>query len=300
MSNARGPSLAARLLMRPGSNRSIMGDVAGRQFAGLLIFSAMALWVIVCAFPFVWTFLTSIKETRDAFANPPVWVFQPTLEHYGVLWLEEGFTYFFINSMIVTVGTVVISISIGCLAGYALARYSGRVGFWLLLFALIFRALPRMVFVIPFFHIARVTGLYDTHIILILVMVSINQPFTIWMLRSFFMTIPKELEEAAMVDGCSRIKAFLKAIVPVMWPGVISTALFTFLLAYNEFLMPLILAGLNAATMPVAISEFGAEDIRYWSISAAGAISITLPIVVVILFFQRQVVSGLVQGAVKG
>ena len=265
-----------------------------------LIYLSMLIWVVICVFPFLWTFLSSIKEPRDAFANPPVWLFDPTLRHYGALWLDEGFGYFFINSMIVTIGTVVISISIGCLAGYALARYSGRIGFWLLFFALIFRALPRMVFVIPFFHFSRLTGLYDTHLILILVMVAINQPFTIWMLRSFFMTIPKDLEESAMVDGCSRIKAFIKAIVPVMWPGVISTALFTFLLAYNEFLMPLILTATDAATMPVAISQFGAEDINYWSISAAGSISITLPIVLVVLFFQKQVVSGLVQGAVKG
>ena len=114
--------------------------VAGRRFSASFIYVAMAFWVLVCAFPFLWTFLTSVKETKDAFANPPVWLFRPTFEHYGTLWLEEGFTYFFINSMIVTVGTVVISISIGCLAGYALARYSGRLGFWLLFFALIFRA----------------------------------------------------------------------------------------------------------------------------------------------------------------
>lgn len=265
-----------------------------------MLFVAMAFWVVICVFPFLWTFLTSIKQTRDAFAIPPVWLFDPTLKHYGVLWLEEGFGSFFVNSVIVTVGTVVISISIGCIAGYALARYSGRIGFVLLLSALIFRALPRMVFVIPFFHFSTLLGLYDTHLVLILVMVAINQPFTIWMLRSFFMTIPKDLEESAMIDGCSRIKAFIKVIVPVMWPGVISTALFTFLLAYNEFLMPLILTATDAATMPVAISQFGAEDIKYWSIAAAGAISITLPIVIVVLFFQRRIVSGLVQGAVKG
>ena len=271
-----------------------------KAYLNTLIYVSLAMWVVICIFPFLWTLLTSVKETRDAFATPPVWVFTPTFKHYGTLWLEEGFLHFFINSMIVTVGTVVVSISVGCLAGYALARYTGPIGFWLLFFALIFRALPRMVFVIPFFHISRLTGLYDTHLILILVLVSMNQPFTIWMLRSFFLSIPKDLEEAAMVDGCGRLKAFLKAIVPVMWPGVISTALFTFLLAYNEFLMPLILTAVDAATMPVAISQFGAEDIRYWSITAAGAISITLPIVLVILFFQRSIVSGLVQGAVKG
>jgi len=269
-------------------------------------FSAIAAWGFLLlfgaysAFPFVWTFLTSIKQPVDAFALPPVWVFTPTFAHYGELWLERGFGSYFLNTAIVTAGTVVISISIGAVAGYALARYRGALGFWLLIIALVFRALPRMAVLLPFYQISRAFGLFDTHVLLILVLVSINQPFTIWMMRSFFMTIPAEIEEAAMVDGCSRFGAFLRAIVPVMWPGVITTSLFTFLLAYNEFLMPLILTATRAQTLPVAISQFGAEDIRFWSLSAAGAISITLPIVVVILLFQGRIVSGLTQGAVKG
>lgn len=274
--------------MRKGS----IASVAAWGF--LLLFAAYS------AFPFVWTLLTSIKQPVDAFALPPVWVFTPTFAHYGELWLERGFGSYFINTAIVTAGTVVISISIGAVAGYALARYRGSLGFWLLIIALVFRALPRMAVLLPFYQISRAFGIFDTHALLILVLVSINQPFTIWMMRSFFMTIPAEIEEAAMVDGCSRFGAFLRAIVPVMWPGVITTSLFTFLLAYNEFLMPLILTATKAQTLPVAISQFGSEDIRFWSLSAAGAISITLPIVVLILLFQGRIVSGLVQGAVKG
>jgi multiple sugar transport system permease protein len=266
----------------------------------------LAAWVFLLffaaysAFPFFWTLLTSLKQPVDAFALPPVWVFEPTFAHYAELWLDRGFGTYFVNTAIVTAGTVVISISIGAVAGYALARYRGAIGFWLLILALVFRALPRMAVLLPFYQISRALGLFDTHALLIMVLVSINQPFTIWMMRSFFMTIPAEIEEAAMVDGCSRLGAFLRAIVPVMWPGVITTSLFTFLLAYNEFLMPLILTATKAQTLPVAISQFGAEDIRFWSLSAAGAISITLPIVVLILLFQGRIVSGLVQGAVKG
>ena len=264
------------------------------------VWAALLLFAAYSAFPFVWTLLTSVKQPIDAFATPPVWVFEPTFEHYRALWVEAGFLKFFINSMIVTVGTVVVSVAIGALAGYALARYDGGLGFWLLMLALVFRALPRMAILLPFYQLSRLTGLYDTHILLILVLVSINQPFTIWMMRSFFMTIPRDLEESAMVDGCSRLQAFLRAIVPVMWPGVITASLFTFLLAYNEFLMPLILTATKAETMPVAIAQFGAEDIKYWSISAAGAISVTLPIVALILMFQKRIVGGLTQGAVKG
>ena len=266
----------------------------------IMVYGIMGLWVLFCAFPFFWTIMTSIKTPVDAFSNPPVWVFEPTAMNYANLWLEFGFSEFLINSVIVTLGVVVISLSIGCFAGYALARYPGKLGFWLLMLALVFRSLPHTVFLIPYYEFTRMVGLYDTHIVLILVLVAINQPFTIWMMRSFFMNIPKELEESAMMDGCNQFQAFAKAIVPVMWPGIIKTGLFTFLLAYNEFLIPLTLTATNAATMPVAISQFGADDIKYWSMTAAGAVSITLPIVALIIFFQKKIVSGLVAGAVKG
>lgn len=266
----------------------------------MLSYGVMSLWIIFCAFPFFWTIMTSIKTPVDAFSNPPVWVFEPTAANYTNLWMEFGFSHYLWNSIIVTLSVVAISLTIGCLAGYALARYTGKLGFWLLMLALIFRALPHTVFLIPYYEFTRMVGLYDTHIVLILVLVAINQPFTIWMMRSFFMNIPKELEESAMMDGCNQFQAFIKTIVPVMWPGIITTGLFTFLLAYNEFLIPLTLTATNAPTMPVAISQFGADDIQYWSMTAAGAVSITLPIVALIIVFQKKIVSGLVAGAVKG
>lgn len=266
----------------------------------IAIYGVISVWLLYCTFPFFWTFMTSIKEPVDAFSTPPVWLFEPTTANYARLWLDFGFSTFLWNSIIVTTGVVIISLSIGCLAGYALARYSGKLGFWLLMVALVFRALPHTVFLIPYYEFTRMVGLYDTHIVLILILVAINQPFTIWMMRSFFMNIPKELEESAMMDGCNQFQSFMKAIVPVMWPGIITTGLFTFLLAYNEFLIPLTLTATNAPTMPVAISQFGADDIKYWSMSAAGAVSITLPIIALIVVFQKRIVSGLVAGAVKG
>jgi multiple sugar transport system permease protein len=263
-------------------------------------YAVLLLWLVLAITPFVWTFLTSIKRPVDAFASPPVWLFKPTLMAYQQLWLEEGFSRYLINSAIVSLGTVTISISIGCLAGYALSRYRHASGFWILFAAFVFRALPRMTFLLPFFYIAQRTGMHDTHLLLILTLVAINQPFTIWMLRSFFAEIPESLEESAMIDGCSRFQAFWYVIVPIMAPGIVTASIFSLLLAYNEFLIPLVLTATKATPLPVAISQFGAEDIRYWSISAAGAISISLPIVVIILFLQRYLIKGLTAGAVKG
>ncbi|MGD8463408.1 MAG: carbohydrate ABC transporter permease [Anaerolineae bacterium] len=207
---------------------------------------------------------------------------------------------YFINTLIVTVGTVTISITIGCLAGYGLARYAGMAAVVVLVAALGFRALPRLAFVLPYYWIGAALNLLDTHLLVILTLVAVNQPFTIWMLRSFFMEIPGELEEAAMVDGCNRLSAFTRVIMPIMWPGVISTALFSLLLAYNEFLLVRLLTQTNW-TLPVAISRYtGGEDPRHLTLAAASAVSATIPIMLVILFFQKNLVKGLTAGAVKG
>jgi multiple sugar transport system permease protein len=212
----------------------------------------------------------------------------------------QKFYDYFINTLIVTVGTVIVSISIGSLAGYAMARYTGLAGVVILVAALGFRALPRLAFVLPYYWIGAATKLLDSYLLLIITLVAVNQPFTIWMLRSFFMETPKELEEAAMVDGCNRLTAFTRVIVPIMWPGIISTALFTLLLAYNEFLLVRILAQTNW-TLPVAISRYtGGEDPRHLTLAAASAVSATIPIIIVILFFQKNLVKGLAAGAVKG
>ncbi len=207
---------------------------------------------------------------------------------------------YFVNSIIVTVGTVVVSLSVGCLAAYGLARYAGILGVIILVAALAFRALPRLAFILPYFWLGRVTGLLDSYFLVIITLVAVNQPFTIWMLRSFFMDIPAEIEEAAMIDGTSRLGAFTKVIIPLMWPGIVSTGLFSMLLAYNEFLLVRVLTQSNW-TLPVAISQFtGAEQLGQLNLAAAASVSATVPITIIILFFQKQLVKGLTAGAVKG
>jgi multiple sugar transport system permease protein len=144
-------------------------------------------------------------------------------------------------------------------------------------------------------------GIRNQLFTLIFVLVAINQPFTIWMLRSFFVSIPTELDEAAMVDGCNRFQAFRRVIIPVMWPGVITTGLFSFLLAYNDFLLSSSLVNAQNMTMPAAIANaINAETEALLMQGIAGAVSITLPLIVLILIFQRYIVAGLTQGAVKG
>ena len=207
---------------------------------------------------------------------------------------------YLINSIIITAATLAVSISIGCLGGYALSRYRGSLGMIILIAALGFRALPRIAFGLPFYYMGQILGLYDTHLLMIMVLVAVNQPFTIWMLRGFFMDIPTALEEASMIDGAGRLKTFLKVIIPITWPGIITTSLFTLLLAYNEFLLGRLLLQSNW-TLPVAIASYtSGEDAAYRTIAAAASVSISIPVILVIIFFQKHLIKGLSAGAVKG
>ena len=266
-----------------------------------LVNGVLVAWLLLAALPIVWTAVISLRHYVDAFSTPIKWLVPVTLDNYSQLWIQRGFTQNFFNTVVVTTGTVVISLSVGCLAGYALSRYRGALGFWLLLTALVFRALPHSTLLPSFLAMFEFLGITNTYLSLILVLVAINQPFTIWMLRSFFASIPQELDEAAQVDGCTRLQAFRRVIMPVMWPGVVTTGLFSFLLAYNDFLLSSALTNAEKMTMPAAIaSAIGAESEALLMQGVAGAVSITLPLILLIAVFQKQLVSGLTQGAVKG
>jgi multiple sugar transport system permease protein len=265
-----------------------------------LLYLALLMVVAVSLFPIYFAVTTSLKQTKDAFTMPPTWIFTPTLEHHYYIWTETPFFRYFLNTLIITTGTVMISIPLGCMAAYYLARYRSR-SIQILLFTLLaVRMFPRVLLIIPFFLLARATALYDTHLIIILIIVAFNQPFAIWLMRGFFLDVPRELSEAAMIDGCSSFGAFVRVILPVVRPGIFTAALFTFLFAYNEFFYCLILTGSNAKPLSVAIAQYGAEKIEYWSWSAAGAVGILAPIVLFISIMQRHLIKGLTFGTIKG
>ncbi|MEL0230267.1 MAG: carbohydrate ABC transporter permease, partial [Deltaproteobacteria bacterium] len=221
--------------------------------------------------------------------------------YYGA-WIQEGFYNAVMNSSIVIFFTVVISLTFGTLGGYALARSGYRYAFWILMAALVFRAMPHITLVsgylFPFFE-WNIWGILPTTII---VLVAINQPFTLWILHSFFLNIPREMDESAMVDGCTRFQAFRHVIIPVMWPGVITTGLFSFLLAYNDFAVTTMLLSGENETMVPAIASFMGNVQQEGNVmfAVAAVVSTTTPLFLLVLFFQRQIVSGLTAGAVKG
>ena len=271
-------------------------------------------WIVIAAFPFVWTLWGSFKVQGDFFSRADwtnaLWGTRTLAETGGTFtgagyfgaWITSEFWRAALNTGIVVVCTVVISLTLGTLGGYALARSGFRYAFWILMIALIFRAMPHITLVsgylLPFFE-WNLWGHLPTAII---VLVAINQPFTLWMLHSFFLNIPKDLDESAMVDGCTRFQAFRHVIVPVMWPGVITTGLFSFLLAYNDFAVTAMLLSQENQTMVPRIAGFLGSTFEEGNImfAVAAVVSITAPLFVLILFFQRQIVSGLTAGAVKG
>ena len=267
----------------------------------VLLYGGLAFWLIIASLPVIWTAVISFRDYVDAFSSPIKWVAPFTFDNYTRLWVGQEFYRNFLNTTVVTVFTVTISLTVGCLAGYGLSRYRGSLGFWLLLVALMFRAIPHSSLLPSFFTIFDALGIRNSYFTLIFVLVAINQPFTIWMLRSFFVNIPSELDEAALVDGCTRFQAFRRVIIPVMWPGVVTTGLFSFLLAYNDFLLSSALTSGDQMTMPAAIANaITAETEAFLMQGVAGAVSITIPLIILVVVFQKQIVGGLTQGAVKG
>ena len=293
-----------------------MATKAKLRITPLFVISAMlvALWLFLASFPFLWTLWGSFKVQADFFSKAD-WHYALSGVHtmaqtgsaftgagyYGA-WVQEEFWKPVTNSSIVIFFTVVISLILGTLGGYALARSGRRYAFWILMAALVFRAMPHITLVsgylLPFFE-WNIWGLMPTTII---VLVAINQPFTLWMLHSFFLNIPKDMDESAMVDGCTRVQAFWHVIIPVMWPGVITTGLFSFLLAYNDFAVTSMLLSQENETMIPAIAGFLGTVQVEGNVMFAGAavVSATVPLLFLVMFFQRQIVSGLTTGAVKG
>lgn len=271
-------------------------------------------WVILASFPFLWTLWGSFKVQGDFFSKADwryaLWGTRTVVEtggpvtgagYYGA-WIQEEFWRSVVNTGIVVFFTVIISLTLGTLGGYALARSGYRYAFWLLMIALIFRAMPHITLVsgylLPFFQ-WNLWGHLPTTII---VLVAINQPFTLWMLHSFFLNIPKDLDESAKVDGCTQFQAFRYVIIPVMWPGVITTGLFSFLLAYNDFAVTSMLLSESNRTMVPAIAAFLGSTFEEGNVmfAVAAVVSATAPLFVLVMVFQRQIVSGLTAGAVKG
>lgn len=271
-------------------------------------------WLVISIFPFLWTFWGSFKVKADFFSRADWWYAvsgvntlietggRSTLEAYINSWIEGEFWRAAKNTVIVTFSVVTISLFLGTLGAYALSRSTYKYAFWILIAALIFRAMPHITLVsgylFPFFQL-KIWGILPTTII---VLVAINQPFTLWLLYSFFKTVPKELDESALIDGASYFQTFRHIIMPVMWPGVITAGLFSLMLAYNDFTVTALLLNQENYTMVPKINAYlgTVEHGGNYMWAVASVVSATAPLFMIVMFFQRQLISGLTTGAVKG
>jgi multiple sugar transport system permease protein len=243
--------------------------------------------------------LTSLKPGREVFAIPPVWFFAPTLEHYSSILSRPDLLTIVYNTVIVSSLTSIVTLLFGTMAAYSMSRF--RTGGAPLLYGtLVIRILPPIVLGLPFFVLFSQLRLTDTLTGLIIAYVSFLLPTTTWLMLAFFNDIPAELEDAALVDGCSRFGAMIRVALPLARPGLVVTGIFTFMGAWNHFFYGLILASTNARTLPVEASNFVGEYAVQWGeVSAIGSLIIIPPILVVFLM-QKHLVRGLTLGALKG
>lgn len=271
-----------------------------RWAEGAVAGALMAAAVAASLFPIVWLALTSLKTPADAFAYPPVILFSPTLANYRDVLQQTPFVRYLVNSAVVSVGAAAIAVVAGAPAAYAFARFrfTGRRALQVLI--LLIRMMPPIAMVLPIYVLYRQFGLIDTRVGLVLAYSTFTLPLAVFLLMSFFADLPPEIEEAARIDGCSRLGTFVRVAVPLTLPGIGATLVLAFLYAWNEYLFPVVLAGRNAQTLPVTITSFITSRGILWGRIAAGGTLVLIPVVVFSLLSQRALVRGLTAGGVKG
>ena len=252
-------------------------------------------------FPIFWITTASFKTELSLYARPPQWfLFSPILDNYRRVLTNIPFFQYLTNSLVIAIGTTVGSLVLGVLAGYGFARFRFRGSDAVRFLVLVTRMAPRIVLVVPYYLMMQKLGLLDTYTGLLIAYVSFALPFTIWLLIGFFMDVPLEIEEAAMIDGCNRLAVLLRVVIPIVAPGIVVAAIFAFLVSWNEFLFALILSGVNAKTLPVVIAGFSTDVGPLYGEMSAAAVMVMLPNIVMTVALQRFLVRGLTLGAVKG
>jgi multiple sugar transport system permease protein len=268
-----------------------------RAAATTLLAAAVLVWTLV---PLFWMLSASVKTELQLYLRPPRWLVPPVWDSYRQVLFEVPFAQYFANSLAVAAGTTVGAMGLGALAAYGFSRFAFRGAATIRFLILMTRMVPRIALVVPYFLMMLRLGLLDTYTGLILAYVSFALPFTIWLMIGFFDEVPRDVEEAAFVDGCSRYRAFRDVVLPLAAPGLVVTGIFAFLLSWNEFLFALILSGVHSKTLPVVIAGFNTDVGPLYNEMSAAAVLVMIPTVILTLALQRHVVRGLTLGAVKG
>ena len=276
-----------------------MNEVVRAKVKKIIFLLIVAVIFGVILFPPVVLFLTSIKTELDALSFPPKWIFKPTLDNYTEIFEFSPFARYLLNSFIVASLNTGVVLVLGSFAAYSLARFRFKgaddIAFWILSV----RMMPPVAAIIPIYIIMRNLRLLDTPWSLVITYLTFNLPFAVWMMRSFFREIPREIEESALVDGCSIFRSFRSIALPLVAPGLAATGILTFIFSWNEFLFALILTGSKAVTLPVGITGYMKETGINWGYMTAGGALALIPVIVFTILAQKHLVKGLTMGALK-
>jgi multiple sugar transport system permease protein len=271
--------------------RPTAGPVLRAVVVGLLV-----LWSLG---PIVWIVLTSLKTRAEIIAFPPSFIFEPNLDGYRRALSQTGILPQLENTIVVAAGSTLLSLALGVLAAYAFSRYRFRLRSPLMVGLLATRLFPPIAAVVPLFIAANTFNLVDTREVLIIIYTALNVPFAVWLLKSYIDSVPREIEEAAIVDGCSTLGVIRRVTLPLMTPGLLATGVFVFVLAWNEFMFAFMFTSVQARTVPVILAQARGDEIVFWQDLAAQATLLILPAVLLGILMQRYLVRGLSGGAVK-
>lgn len=259
----------------------------------LLVLSVM----LTVLFPLYWIFTSSIKTQVDITAMPPRWVFNPTLQSYRKVFQEQNFLRFFYNSTVIGISAVVLSLVLGLPAAYSIARYKQeKLG----LLILVARLMPGIALLLPWYLIFSRLSLVDTYTSMILSHMLIGLPIVVWIMSSFFATVPLEIEESARVDGATRQRTFMEIVLPLSGPGIVTSTTLVFLFSWNNFMFSQVLSMERTKTLPIAVYNFVSYAEVDWGAVMAATVVIIAPAIALTMVFQKYVVRGLTMGAVKG
>ncbi len=260
----------------------------------------LAAYLVVSLFPIYWIIISSIKTRVDTLAMPPVWLFRPTFKAYLQVFVMENYGRYFFNTAAVGVCTTVISLAVGSMAAYVIDRYRFRFSNLIAYSLLGTRMIFPIVYAIPLFLLFRDLKLLDTRSGLVIAYTTFSLPYAVWIMSGFFAAVPREIDEAALVDGCSRFGAFCRVILPLTAPGLAAASIFILLLAWNEFLFALVLAGGGLAkTLPVAAAQLIGQREIEWNQLCAVSTATIVPLLIFFSLVHKYLVRGMVAGAVK-
>lgn len=276
-----------------------LGQRGRERLLNAAAYALLILAILIVFFPLAWMLSVSFRPNIEVMQMPPEWLPQVfTLDGYKKIFTTPRYLVVFANTMVISLVVTLLSLVLGAMAAYALARFNFAGQRAVLMFLITTQMFPLVLLCIPYFRIFITFGLYDTRTSLVIVYLTFTLPFCILMLRSYFINIPRDIEEAAMVDGCSRLGAIFRTLVPISYPAFVGAGLYTFLLAWNEFLFAVVLIeSWENRVLTMAIYSLMAEFVTDWNAMMAFSVLASLPLVVAFIFLQRYMVQGMTAGA---